>query len=110
MEGYDDLACHMARFADLTIVRRFSALRCKVLLQLQSEIMHKEKELTDAIKRDRESNDLGREVFAFDNHAMLTAPSPPDDAPKGQQEILEEIRPFLREYGTWNPSVLALSR
>jgi len=100
MQGYDDLASHMAQANDLAIFRRFLPLHSKNILLYESQIVHKQRDLIEAIKKDRESTDELRRSFAFDNHAMLTAPSPPDEAAKGQKEIWHELRPLLKEYST----------
>lgn len=98
MEGYDSLCGHMSSEPGLVIFRRFLPLQIRNLLLLQSQILEKERQLLQAIRRDRESSDGERNSFATDFRAMMESKLVFEEPQPGQKNIALEIRPLLREY------------
>lgn len=99
MEGYDSLCGHMASTPGLVILRRFLPLQARNLLLLEAQILEKERQLLQAIRRDRESSDAERNSFATDFRAMMESKLVFEESEPGQKDIFLEIRPLLREHG-----------
>jgi len=55
MAGYEELATLTARFPELLIVRKFDRLSARILLAMQAELLHLEKELRVYVEMDEKN-------------------------------------------------------
>ncbi|EXJ84310.1 hypothetical protein A1O3_04977 [Capronia epimyces CBS 606.96] len=106
MEAYDRLAACMSNYDDLAIFRRFKVLHCRNLLLMEAELIHKHDALVTAIARDRLSDDPKRKQLSFNFRDLLASPDTYDDGSPSQKQVMKEIRPLLKDYGTSSHSVI----
>lgn len=55
MVGYEELARLTARFPELLVVRKFDRLSARILLAMQAELLHLEKELKIYVEEDEKN-------------------------------------------------------
>jgi hypothetical protein len=101
MTGYDKLARLVADYPDLTIYRRFGVLSAKILLFMQAELVHLERNLEIVAHDDRK--DPARSSFESSWAALFGAPS--GEGADLQSRKITEIQDKLSNYrmrqGNW---------
>lgn len=94
MAGYDKLARLVADYPDLTIYRRFGVLSAKILLFMQAELVHLERNLEIVANDDRK--DPARSSFETSWAALFGAPS--GEGADLQSRKITEIQDKLSNY------------
>jgi hypothetical protein len=94
MTGYDKLARLLADYPNLTIYRRFGVLSAKVLLFMQAELVHLERNLEIVAHDDRK--DPARSSFESSWAALFGAPS--EEGADLQSRKIIEIQDKLSNY------------
>ena len=94
MTGYDKLARLVADYPDLTIYRRFGVLSAKILLFMQAELVHLEKNLEIVALDDHK--DPARSSFGSSWAALFGAPS--GEGADLQSRKITEIQDKLSNY------------
>ncbi|KAK0109283.1 hypothetical protein ONS96_003103 [Cadophora gregata f. sp. sojae] len=95
VEGYPKLACHMGRYEQSAIYRRFGSLNSQNILYLQAELVHLERRLRRAENEDSASPDGNRSKYSRDWYWLNSYAT---DEGSDQWEIILNIRHMLKDY------------
>ncbi|KAL5322063.1 hypothetical protein ACEPPN_010032 [Leptodophora sp. 'Broadleaf-Isolate-01'] len=94
VEGYPKLACHMGRYTQNAIYRRFSSLNSENILYMQAELVHLEKKLRRLQADDHASSEGHRSNYSRDWYWLNYA----SEEGSEQWETAVAIRQKLKEY------------
>lgn len=97
VEGYPKLACHMGRYAQSAIFRRFGGLNSQNILYMQAELTHLEKRLQkgqgeDAVFAEGNRSKYSRDWYWLKNYAA--------EENSKQWETVLAIRQKLKDYSS----------
>ncbi|KAG4439977.1 hypothetical protein IFR05_004551 [Cadophora sp. M221] len=95
VEGYPKLACHMKRYTQSAIYRRFGSLNSENILYMQAELVHLEKKLQRLQAEDHASSEGHRSKYSRDWYWMNNYASKEGSE---QWETALTIRQKLKEY------------
>lgn len=95
IEGYPKLACHIGKYPEHSIYRRFGSLNSQNLLYLQAELTHLEVKLRRLEAADLASTEGNRSQYSKDWH-WLNSSSPEGDSE--QLKTVKAMRYTLKEY------------
>ncbi|KAL2071856.1 hypothetical protein VTL71DRAFT_13091 [Oculimacula yallundae] len=95
VEGYPKLACHMGRYAQSAIYRRFGSLNSQNILYMQAELVHLEKRLRNLQDIDASSNQGHRSKISKDWYWLNNYAS---EEGSEQWEAVLTIRQKLKDY------------
>ncbi|KAH7420117.1 hypothetical protein BKA64DRAFT_738182 [Cadophora sp. MPI-SDFR-AT-0126] len=95
VEGYPKLACHMSRYAQSAIYRRFGNLNAENILYMQAELMHLEKGLRHFQAEDATCTEANRSKYSRDWYWLNSCAG--EEGSK-QWETILTIRQKLKDY------------
>ncbi|PVH73039.1 hypothetical protein DL98DRAFT_432025 [Cadophora sp. DSE1049] len=95
VEGYPKLACHMGRYLQSAIYRRFGSLNSQNILYMQAELIHLEKSLRHVEGGDATFTEGNRSKYSRDWYWLNTYAA---EEGSEQWETVLTIRQKLKEY------------
>lgn len=99
MASYSRLSALMCKHKELSIFREFADLNTKILLYMQSELIHLEAELTNIELENGHSENLERVAFQVSLFDLKESNGTENDL---QWRKSLEIREKLKEYSLWS--------
>ncbi|KAK5075671.1 hypothetical protein LTR70_010019 [Exophiala xenobiotica] len=103
MPAYEQLAVLTSRFPELLIIRRFDYLSARVILALQADLQHLEKELKQYIELDEKNLDLRNVLASWGEMCEAVEEGQPILQVRKMQQIQDKLK-------TYHETILRISQ